>query len=312
MRRTTLFLASVIFLSSAVAAPVRADDVLEPGAGIKKIAGDCKFTEGPAVDAQGNLFFSDGPNDRIMKRAPDGSVSVFRQPCGRVNGMTFDGEGRLVMCQSGSAGGLRRVVRLEKNGDETVLCERFEGKRFSAPNDLCIDPRGRIYFTDINPMTAGDETTLGSAVYRIDAPSKVVRVIDNLEKPNGIVITPDGKTLYVSDRGKQKLHRYAVQEDGSLKADGIAYDFSPDRGIDGMRLDVQGNIYGTAGQGATTGLFVISPQGKLLLHQPMPEFSTNLAFGGADNRDLYFTASTSVYLLRTVVPGAPVGQRSAK
>ncbi len=125
-----------------------------------------------------------------------------------------------------------------------------------------------------------------------------------MRKPNGIVITTDNATLYVSDRGTQKLHRYRVVPDGGLEPDGILYDFSPDRGVDGMRLDEQGNVWAAAGKDKTTGLFVVSPQGKLLLHKPMPEFSTNLAFGGADRRDLYFTASTSVYRLRTMIAGA--------
>src|SRR5690606_34880156 len=168
----------------------------------------------------------------------------------------------------------------------------------------CVDARGRIYFTD--PYYGGDieKSQPHSGVYRIDAPGQVTLVVSDLQRPNGIVITPDNRTLYISDRGTQKLHRYAVQKDGSLEPAGVVYDFSPDRGIDGMRLDVDGKIYGAAGQGATTGLFVLSPEGRLLLHRPMPEFSTNLAFGGADGRDLYLTASTSVYKLRTMRPGA--------
>ena len=208
-----------------------------------------------------------------------GKVTVFRHPCGRANGLTFDHEGRLVMCQSGgSVGGGRKVTRLESDGTETVLAETVEGRPFMNPNDLCVDHVGRIFFTDYG--TATDRTQPVSGVYRIDAPGKVSLVVSDLGKPNGIVITADHRLVYVSDRGSQKLHRYELQDDGSLKPAGLVYDFSPDRGIDGMRLDVQGNIYGAAGQDKTTGLFVISPQGKLLLHQPMPEFSTNLAFGG--------------------------------
>jgi gluconolactonase len=280
-------------------------DILEPGAELAKVADGCKFTEGPAVDAAGNLFFSDNPSDRIMQLSSDGKLTVFRQPCGRANGMAFDHEGRLVLCQSLGDGGKRRVARLEKDGSETPLADRYDGRPFIAPNDLCIDRRGRIYFTDPYYGPPAEKSQPSSGVYRIEAPGVVVRLITDLQKPNGIALAPDGKLLYVSDRGTQKLHRYRVDDDGGVRADRVVYDFSPDRGIDGMRLDAQGNIYAAAGQGKTTGLFVISPQGKLLLHRPLPEFATNVAFGGKDRRDLYLTASTSVYRLRTVQPGAP-------
>jgi gluconolactonase len=195
------------------------------------------------------------------------------------------------------------VSRLEKDGKETVLAETFDGKKFFAPNDICVDAKGRIFFTDLNGSKETGKDDLPSGVYRIDAPGKVVRIIEGLGRPNGIAFSPDGKLLYVSDRGTQKLHRYRAKDDGGVEADGIAYDFSPDRGIDGMRLDVQGNIWAAAGEGKTTGLFVVSPDGKLLLHQPVPEFSTNLAFGGKDNKDLFFTASTSVFKFRTTIAG---------
>lgn len=281
-------------------------DILDETFGVKKVAGGCKFTEGPAVDAEGNLFFSDQPNDRIMQLTPDGKLTVFRQPCGRANGLIFDHEGRLVMCQSswGNLGGGRRVSRLEKDGRETILAETFNNNRFIAPNDLCVDNQGRIYFTDPYYGSPYEKSQPTSGVYRSDAPGKVELLISNLERPNGIMITPDNRLVYVSDRGTQKLHRYKVKSDGALQPYGIVYDFSPDRGIDGMGLDVKGNIYGAAGKGETTVLFVISPDGKLLLHKPMPEFSTNVIFGGPDMRDLYLTASTNVYKMRTVNPGA--------
>jgi gluconolactonase len=282
------------------------DDILAPDSKIEKIASGCKFTEGPVVDREGNLFFSDGPNDRIMRLSPDGKLMVERSPCGRVNGMTLDHEGRLVVCQSAGAGGKRRVSRFEKDGSETVLADQFDGKPFIAPNDLCIDHKGRIYFTDPYFGPPAEKSQPASGVYRIDTPGKVVRLLDNLGRPNGIVITADNKQIYVSDRATQKLHRYDVLDNGDLKAAGIVYDFSPDRGVDGMRLDVHGNIYAAAGQGKSTGLFVVSPQGKLLLHLAMPEFSTNVVFGGKDRRDLFITASTSVYKVRAKHAGAAV------
>ncbi len=280
-----------------------AEEILEPGTQVTKIAGDCKFTEGPAVGSDGSLYWSDGRNDRIMRRTPNGEVSVYMQPCGVTNGMIFDAQGRLVMCQSAGEKGERAVVRQEKDGTITKLAATYGGERFIAPNDLCIDRKGRIYFTDPYYGPPAVKSQPSSGVYRIDAPGKVTLLVDNLLKPNGILITPDNKHVYVSDRGTQKLHRYAVGKDAGLTPDGIVYDFSPDRGVDGMCLDVHGNIYAAAGKGETTGLFVVSPQGKLLLHKPMPEFSANVTFGGDDGRDLYLTATTSVYHMRTVNRG---------
>jgi gluconolactonase len=299
-----VFASCLIFTAAAPLAA--ADEILEPGSKPIKAVDGCEFTEGPVVDAKGNVLFSDGPNDRIMQLAPDGTLTEFRKPCGRVNGMTMDGQGRLVVCQSSGEGGKRRVARFEPDGRETVLSEKFEGKRFIAPNDVCLDADGRIFFTDPYYGPPAEKSQPTSGVYRIDPDGRVTRVLNNLLKPNGIVITPDNRLIYISDRGTQKLHRYELQSDGSLKPAGIVYDFSPDRGVDGMRLDVEGNIYAAAGQDKTTGLFVVSPKGKLLLHQPLPEFSTNVVFGGEDRRDLYITATTGVYRLRTRIAGAPV------
>ena len=290
-----------LVISSGAFAP--GGEILDEAFGVQKIASDCEFTEGPAVDALGNLFFSDGRNNRVMRLSTDGVLSVFHQPSGRANGTLLDNQGRLLMCQSSGEGGLRRVARLETDGSETVMADKYEGKPFIAPNDLCIDRKGRIYFTDPYYGPPAEKSQPTSGVYRIDAPGRVALVIGDLERPNGIVISPDNRLVYVSDRGTQKLHRYRVKPDGGLEPDGVLYDFAPDRGIDGMWLDVKGNIFGAAGKGETSGLFVISPVGKLLLHKPMPEFSANVVFGGPDMRDVYLTASTSVYKMRSLTAG---------
>jgi gluconolactonase len=303
-RRWLLLLLVALWATSA--SPAVAEDLLDPAVEMAQVVTDCQFTEGPALGPDGLVYFSDGPNDRILRIEADGSVALFRQPCGRTNGMDFDRDGRLVMCQSAGEGGGRRVARLEQDGTETLLAESHQGRRLNAPNDLAIDGQGRIWFTDIASPPEGQQAELPSGVYRIDAAGEVARVVDDLLRPNGIAITPDGRTLYVSDRGTQRLHRYRVRDDAGLEPDGVVYDFSPDRGIDGLCLDAEGNIWAAAGQDETTGLWVVSPEGKLLLHRPMPEFSTNLCFAGADLKDLYFTATTSVYRLRTTVAGAPV------
>jgi gluconolactonase len=259
------------------------------------------------MDARGTLFFSDQPNDRVMRLSADGDLAVFREPCGRVNGLMLDNEGRLVMCQSDweDLGGGRQVSRLELDGSETVLAATFEGSRFIAPNDLTIDRKGRIYFTDPYYGPPHEKSQPSSGVYRIDSVGVVYLVISDLERPNGIVITPDNRHLLVSDRGTQKLHRYQVLADASLQHESVVYDFSPDRGIDGMWLDQEGNVYGAAGQEETAGLYVISPHGELLQFIRIPEYSTNVTFGGQDLRNLYFTSGTSVYMLRTNIAGMP-------
>lgn len=289
-----------------------AQEILEPGTQLLKVAEGCKFTEGPVVDAEGNLYFSDGANDRIMLLDADRKLSVFRQPCGRVNGMTMDHEGRLVVCQSSGDGGKRRVARFERDGQETVLADEYQERPFIAPNDLCIDGQERIFFTDPYYGPPAEKSQPQSGVYRIDPDGTVTLVVENLERPNGIVLTADGQAIYISDRGTQHLHRYKVLHDGSLQHEKVVHDFSPDRGIDGMRLDDEGNIYGAAGEGPTTGLFVISPEGKRLHHEVLPEFTTNVAFGGQDRRDLYLTATSGVYLLRTRRAGADVPIPSSK
>ena len=298
MRRAGYFFSVVL-----VILPLGADEILDQKAGVRKVAGGCKFTEGPAVSPTGELFFSDIENNRIMKVTGPGKAQEFRRPSGRANGIVFDSRGRLVMCQGGGPGGGRRVARLEKDGRETVLAEAYGGKKFIAPNDLCMDGLGRIFFTDPYYGPPAVKSQPSSGVYLITAGGEVRLLLKDLLKPNGIALSPDGLHLYISDRGTQKLHRYRVGEEGGLTGRKIVYDFSPDRGIDGMCLDAKGNIYGAAGKEKTTGLFVISPEGKLLLHLPMPEFSTNVTFGGEDGRDLYLTASSSVYKMRSLQQG---------
>ena len=281
--------------------PTVAETLLDEAHGAKRIVSGCAFTEGPIVDEFGNLYFSDAPNDRIMKWSAAGQLSTFLQPCGAANGLLFDLEGQILLCQSARSGGARAIARRNRDGTVTTLTDEFEGNRYIAPNDLCIDAKGRIYFTD--PFYDGDKSQPHSGVYRLDPDGAVELLRHDLDKPNGILITPDDRWIYVSDRGTQKLRRYQLTDEGRLIGDKVIYDFAPDRGIDGMWIDIRGNIYGAAGQGGTTGLFIISPDGRLLRHHTLPELATNVTFGGADMRDLYVTAGTSVYKLRTTIPG---------
>jgi gluconolactonase len=283
------------------------------------------FLEGPAVDDKDNVYFSDIAGNRIFKMAPDGKVSVFRADSGRTNGNTFDAEGRLISCEGAEhgPGGRRRLVRTDlKTGEVTVLTERYEGKRYNSPNDVCVDTKGRIWFTD--PYYGSDRSGLEmdvEGVYRIDPDNKVTRVLAQpaIQRPNGIAITPDAKTLYLIDShpqvgGHRKIWAFDVSPEGKLSGQRLVYDFGKGRGGDGMRLDVQGNLWVAAGiltprgPGESTdvppGVYVITPQGKLLGRIPIPEdVITNLAFGGPERKTLYVTAGKTLYKVPVEVSG---------
>jgi gluconolactonase len=287
---------------------LRAEDEIVPGgAKVEKVAGGCKFTEGPAADADGNLFFTDGPNLRIMVLRPGGKLEVWTAESGSANGTRFDARGRLVTCCSED--GARAVVRWEKDRKKTVLADRYNGKRLTAPNDLCFDRQGRVYFTDPCYGKRPADGQEKYAVYRIDAadgepiPNKLTRVIDDVDTPNGIAISADNKTLYVADNSPRKngphtLLAYDIQDDGTCKRRGVLHDFKENRGIDGMVLDTRGNIYATAESGARTGVYIFSPTGKQLGFIRTPETATNCTFGDRDLKTLYITAGTSVYKIR--------------
>ncbi|MFO0964882.1 MAG: SMP-30/gluconolactonase/LRE family protein [Gemmataceae bacterium] len=300
------------------------------------------FLEGPAVDAEGNVFFSDIAGNRIMKMDAKGAVSVFRADSGRTNGNTFDAEGRLISCEGNEQGsGRRRMVRTDmKTGKIEVLTEKYEGKRYNSPNDVVADSKGRIWFTD--PYYGKDTASLEmdvEGVYRIDPDGKVTRVLDqrHVHRPNGIAITPDAKRLYVIDShgkvgGNRKVWSFEVNADGSLGKQSLVWDFAPGRGGDGMRLDSKGNLWVAAGisykrsDGEDTsvppGIYVIAPgepggvsprSGTLLGRIPVGEdLLTNLAFGGPDRRTLYVTAGKTLYQMRVETPGyalyPPVGK----
>ena len=293
MPAIVVVLCPAIFFSSLVGA-----EILEPGSEVVKVFSSGRFTEGPVVDSSGNLFFSD--SGRVMRLLNDGNATEYAKPTGSVNGMMFDTQGRLYLCQNRG----HCVSRLINNEQLKVLANACDGFPLVNPNDIAIDQQGRIFFTDTSFKHGTGDNLTQSGVLRIDPDGKCVLLVDNLRTPNGIIISPDDRYIFVADRGTQKLHRYTIQPDGSLQPDRIVYDFTPDRGIDGMCIDVHGNIYGAAGRDQTTGLFVISPLGQLLLHHPLPDFATNTTFGGEDLRDLYVTASSSVYRFRTVNEGS--------
>jgi gluconolactonase len=301
-------------------------DLVAPDA--KPVGAAVTFLEGPAVDAQGNLFMSDIAGNRILKMATDDKVTVWRADSGRTNGNAFDAQGRLVSCEGGEQGpGRRRMVRTDmKTGEITVLTDKYEGKRYNSPNDCCVDAKGRIWFTD--PRYGADRSDLEmdvEAVYRIDPDGKVTRVLTQKEvdRPNGITVSPDNKTLYVIDShpkpgGNRKIWAFSIGADGSLADRKLVYDFGKGRGGDGMRTDVKGNLWVAAGINAPrgnpgetldvpAGIYVIAPQGKLLGKIPIGEdLLTNLCFGGPELKTLYVTAGKTVYKLPVNISGHAV------
>jgi dipeptidyl aminopeptidase/acylaminoacyl peptidase/sugar lactone lactonase YvrE len=288
--------------------------IIPKGAAVEKVAGGCEFTEGPAADADGNLYFTDSPRNRVMVLRPNGKLEVWDKDSGDANGTRFDAKGRLVACCG--EGGARAVVRYEKDGKKKVLADRYHGKRLTAPNDLCFDARGRVYFTDPCYGTRPKDGQEKYAVYRIEAedgepvPNKVTRVIDDVDTPNGIVLAPDGKTLYVADNAARKdgphlLLAYDVRPDGTCKRRVVLHDFKERRGIDGMVVDTEGNIYATAESGDRSGVYVFSPAGVQLGFIHTPETATNCTFGDKDLKTLYVTAGASVYKVRLNATGLP-------
>jgi gluconolactonase len=289
------------------------------------IAARTCLLEGPALDADDNLFFSDIIGNRIYRMMPDGSLSIFRADSGRTNGNTFDAHGLLISCEGAEfgTGGRRRVVRTDlKTGQVEVLTERYEGKRYNSPNDVVADAKGRIWFTD--PFYGDDRSVLEmdvEAVYRVDTNGTVARVLSQpqIERPNGLAITPDSRMLYIIDShtrpgGNRKIWSFDVAEDGRLSGQKLVFDFGRGRGGDGMRLDEQGNLWVAAGilhprhVGETAdvpaGIYVITPQGELLGRIPIPEdLCTNLAFGGPERKILYVTSGKSIFKIPLAVSG---------
>ena len=293
--------------------------LLEPDASLST-ATSIAFTEGPAADAEGNVYFSEIRGNRILKYSPDGPWSEFRNPSRRANGLAFDAQGRLIACEGADVGGGRQVTRTDlSTGKVEVLADRYEGKRLNSPNDLTVDRSGRIYFTDPRYGSQEGRELETEDVYLIDTDGSLRRVgtQPDIAKPNGIALSPDGKTLYVADTQpgpprRARVVKFDVEEDGTLANGREHYSFGEGRGIDGMAIDVEGNIYGAAGNNANppqnqAGVYVISPGGALLGRIAIPEDAvTNCTFGGDGRSTLYVTAGKTLFQIRTRNPGSLV------
>lgn len=274
---------------------------------IERIAGGFGFTEGPVWRGD-HLLFSDIPRNRIVRwrELPEGpEVTTFRYPSGNSNGLTLDRQGRLIACEHGN----RRVSRTEPDGTVVSLAERYEGRRLNSPNDVVVRSDGGVYFTDppygLRNLTEGKELPF-QGVYRIEPDGRLTLLVDDFERPNGLAFSPDETVLYIDDSARRHIRAFDVRPDGTLANGRVFFDMqSPDSGSpDGMKVDVQGNIFCT-GPGGT---WVITPAGRLLGRIITPEQPANLAWGGPDWSTLFITARTSVYRLRTATTGIRVGR----
>ncbi|HAK94585.1 MAG TPA: gluconolactonase [Planctomycetes bacterium] len=290
--------ALVAFVLAAGAAVFGAESrIVAAGATLEKLAGDCEFTEGPAADAEGNVFFTDQPNDRILKYGIDGKLSTFLAPCGRSNGLYFDANGDLWAC----ADARNELWRIDRAGKAQTIVKDYQGKLLNGPNDLWIRPDGGIYFTDPfykRPYwQRGPMEQRGQHVYYL-APdrAKLLCVAEDLTQPNGIIGTPDGKTLYVADLGAKRTYAYDIQPDGALAKKRLFCEL----GSDGMTIDDEGNVYLTG-----KGVIVFDKRGAKIEEIAVPEsWTANVCFGGKDRRTLFITAMKSLYGLKMRVKGA--------
>jgi len=296
-----LILTGLIYFGAALFPVAAADSVIAPGAKLKKLADGFKFTEGPTCDANGNIFFTDQPNDRILQWSVKGKLTTFLQPAGRANGMCFDAHGNLIVCAEAK----NELWAIAPDKAVTVLVTNFDGKILNGPNDIWIAPDGSFYFTDPFYRRGWADTNAvrvaGENVYRLSPDGKNLRAFaTDLKKPNGITGSPDGKNLYVADIRANQTWRYDILPDGSLTNKTL---FCA-KGSDGMTMDADENLYLCA-TGPTNGVSVFDKTGNLIEHIDVPEkWSANVSFGGKDHRTLFITASESLYSIKLRVKGA--------
>ena len=297
MKNKTIIFILLFLVTPFVANAQKSKSIIASGAKVEKLADGFSFTEGPAADKKGNVYFTDQPNDRIMIWSVDGKLSEFGN-FGRANGTYFDRDGRLLTCSDMD----NELWSVGMDGSRTILITDFGGKKLNGPNDLWVHPKnGGIYFTD--PLYKRDYWTRdpamqqeGEYVYYLK-PDRitVVKVATDLKKPNGIIGTPDGKKLYVADIGDRKTYVYDIQPDGTLANKKLFCSM----GSDGMTIDNKGNIYLT-GRGVT----VFNSKGEQIEQIPVEAgWTANVCFGGKDMKTLFITASQYLYGLRMNVKG---------
>ena len=271
------------------------NELIAKDAKVTKAGGGYLFTEGPAVAPDGRVFFTDQPNNKIDVWSEDGKISTFLESCDRSNGTYFNKKGELVAC----ADLHNKLMVFGMDKQQKTLVDNYNGKHLNGPNDLWIAPNGGIYLSD--PYYFRDYWEAGHqeiqdtrGVYCLSPKGKLTRVIGDFKQPNGLIGTPDGKTLYVSDINDGKIWKYAIQADGTLTNKTF---FAPE-GSDGMTIDNQGNVYLT-----NKTVSVFDKNGKKIAAIEVPEQPSNVCFGGKKRNILFITARTSVYTLKMNVKG---------
>lgn len=288
-------------LTAAVLSAQPKIDGVGPVGEIKKLHGGFGFTEGPAADAEGNVYFTDIPKETIHKIALDGKLSTFVEKSRHANGLMFNGRGELVACEMDG-----QVVAYSTDGKtRRVLADKHEGKRFNAPNDLVVDQHGGVYFTDPEFRAPKEWPQVIRSFYYVAADGKVTRLADKDQpNPNGIILSPDEKTLYVVPSGSAKMMAYPVTGPGKIGEGKVFCELDQqkgmkDKGGDGLAVDVTGNLYITS----NLGVQVFDPKGSKLGIIAFPEQPANVEFGGKDLKTLYVTARESVYACEMAVAG---------
>lgn len=272
-----------------------AESLIAPNASIQKLATGFQYTEGPTADAQGNIYFSDVPRNQRHRWSIDQKHTLIQSDTQGGNGLGFAPNGALYICE----GVARRISAILPNGQHTVIVDRYQGKRFNKPNDLWVAPDGAVYFSDPQsppkPGVTPDYDMDSARIYRIEPKSnKITAVTQNVTRPNGLVGTADGKTLYATDRDKECVYAWDIQQDGSLKNRRVFCK----RSTDGMTLDSRGNLYV-----ATDTIEVFNPKGQRIFNFEIPEKPSNVCFGGKNNQTLFITARTSLYAIHMNVKG---------
>jgi gluconolactonase len=296
-------LLSPLIALALLAAP---EPVFPANATLEKLWSDGEFTEGGAMAPDGAVLFSDIGN-RILRYDPKtNQVNVFRDPSGRANGLIFLPDGRLAVAEGANTGGGRRVSVTEKDGSVNTLADSFQGKRFNSPNDVAVDTKGNVYVSDPRYVGGEPRDLDAEAVYRINPDGSVHRLATTAAKPNGLAVSPDGKTLYVADNGPKRKALLAVplSPDGDVGGKPKTLkNFGDGRGIDGMTVSTDGRIVAAAGGGRLSGIYVYEPDGTPVAFLATPEPPTNVEFAGPDGKTLYITAGHSLYRTQTNLKG---------
>lgn len=275
-----------------VAIPAAAQ-IIPDGVVVEQVASGYRFTEGPAEGPDGAIYFTDTPRNQIIRFDPaTGEAATFREDAGRANGLMFDAKGRLLACEGAASGGRRRVSRTEPDGTLTTLADTWQGKPLNSPNDLDIDATGGIYFTDPRYGNRDDIELEVEAVYYLAADGQLTCVIDDLVRPNGLILSPDEKTLYVADNAARKLVAYDVTAPGKPENPRSFSQMGPGHGggCDGMSTDAHGRVYATGDE----GVYIFNPDGTQAALVPMPERPANCTLA-RDGKTLYITARSSLY-----------------